>query len=93
MPRKKTRSKGSDGDGTPETSGTDSIKIPAEPTRPTRPPAPPTAVVDQMLSDEEIARKAYALWESRGRPLGSPEEDWYRALHELCASGSSNSQK
>jgi len=34
-------------------------------------------------SDEEIARKAYALWEDRGRPMGSPEEDWYRAKDEL----------
>ena len=35
-------------------------------------------------SNEEIARKAYALWEDRGRPLGSPDEDWYRAKDELA---------
>ncbi len=28
---------------------------------------------------EEIARLAYELWERRGRPLGSPEIDWYAA--------------
>jgi hypothetical protein len=35
------------------------------------------------LSHEEIAAKAYALWERRGRPDGSPQEDWYRAQQEL----------
>ena len=38
------------------------------------PPAP---------SHEEIARLAYAYWESRGRQHGSPEDDWYRAESEL----------
>jgi hypothetical protein len=31
----------------------------------------------------EIAARAYQLWEERGRPDGSPEEDWYRAAEEL----------
>ena len=26
---------------------------------------------------DEIAKLAYELWERRGRPLGSPEIDWY----------------
>ena len=30
-------------------------------------------------SHEAIALLAYALWEQRGRPIGSPEEDWLRA--------------
>jgi hypothetical protein len=34
-------------------------------------------------SHEEIARRAYQLWEERGKPHGSHEEDWYRAQHEL----------
>jgi hypothetical protein len=34
-------------------------------------------------SHEEIARRAYQLWEERGKPHGSHEEDWYRAEHEL----------
>ena len=34
-------------------------------------------------SDEEVARKAYALWENRGKPFGSPDEDWYKAQKEL----------
>lgn len=32
---------------------------------------------------EEIARLAYLYWEARGRPIGSPEEDWLRAEQDL----------
>ena len=32
---------------------------------------------------EEIARLAHALWEARGCPAGSPEEDWFHAETEL----------
>jgi hypothetical protein len=32
---------------------------------------------------EEIASRAYQLWEERGGPHGSPEEDWHRAQREL----------
>ena len=39
----------------------------------------------QELTDEEIARRAYNLWENRGKPMGSPEEDWHRATEELRA--------
>ena len=28
---------------------------------------------------EQIERLAYQLWEERGRPLGSPDDDWFRA--------------
>ena len=31
----------------------------------------------------EIAALAHELWIARGRPEGSPEEDWYRAAKEL----------
>jgi Protein of unknown function (DUF2934) len=34
-------------------------------------------------SNEEIAVRAYHLWEERGRPIGSPEEDWSRAEKEI----------
>ena len=34
-------------------------------------------------SHDEIARLAYAYWEERGRQSGSPQEDWFRAEHEL----------
>jgi len=32
---------------------------------------------------EQVASLAYALWEQRGCPEGSPEEDWFRAEQEL----------
>ncbi|HEX5000016.1 MAG TPA: DUF2934 domain-containing protein [Terriglobia bacterium] len=32
---------------------------------------------------EEVAYRAYMLWEHRGRPDGSPDEDWYRAQEEI----------
>jgi hypothetical protein len=34
---------------------------------------------------DEIAKLAYELWERRGRPLGSPEVDWYAAESALRA--------
>ena len=37
----------------------------------------------QNSSHEEIAVRAYHLWEERGRPIGSPEEDWSRAENEM----------
>jgi len=32
---------------------------------------------------EQIEKLAYRLWEQRGGPLGSPDDDWYRAEQEL----------
>ena len=31
----------------------------------------------------QIAIRAYQRWEKRGRPIGSPEEDWVQAEEEL----------
>jgi hypothetical protein len=40
---------------------------------------------------EFVERPAYKLWEHRGRPLGSPEVDWFAAeqavYRSLVASG------
>jgi Protein of unknown function (DUF2934) len=40
---------------------------------------------------EFVAKLAYKLWEERGRPLGSPEVDWFAAeqavYSALVASG------
>jgi hypothetical protein len=47
--------------------------------------APRTQSNPPAMSDEEIARKAYFLWESRGKPHGSAEEDWHKAKEELGA--------
>ncbi len=35
------------------------------------------------FSHEDIAARAYSLWEARGCPEGSGEEDWFRAVKEL----------
>lgn len=32
---------------------------------------------------DDIALLAYRLWDERGRPMGSPDEDWFRAEQEL----------
>jgi hypothetical protein len=37
---------------------------------------------------DDIAQRAYALWEARGRPEGSPQVDWFRAEQELRGTGS-----
>jgi hypothetical protein len=46
--------------------------------------ASPEAEYPVSVDDhEEIARLAYAYWEARGCPIGSPEQDWYRAEDAL----------
>ncbi len=42
-----------------------------------------TTVAPAAPSREEIARLAERFWAERGRPEGSPEQDWLRAEHEL----------
>jgi hypothetical protein len=32
---------------------------------------------------EELELLAYGYWQERGRPLGEPDEDWFRAEKEL----------
>jgi hypothetical protein len=34
---------------------------------------------------EEIELRAYHSWETRGRPFGSPDVDWFEAERELAA--------
>jgi hypothetical protein len=34
-------------------------------------------------SSDDIAALAHRFWEDRGRPLGSPEIDWHRAVEAL----------
>jgi hypothetical protein len=33
--------------------------------------------------EQDIAALAYRLWQGRGCPQGSPEQDWLRAVEEL----------
>jgi hypothetical protein len=35
------------------------------------------------LDHEEIERLAYRLWQERGRPYGSSQDDWFLALELL----------
>jgi hypothetical protein len=46
-------------------------------------PSSKNPAVHSNPDPEEIARRAYQLWEERGHPHGSPDEDWHRAEQEL----------
>lgn len=35
------------------------------------------------MSPDEVRRRAYELWEQRGREDGKHEDDWYRAEKEV----------
>jgi hypothetical protein len=48
-----------------------------------------TRKIPKVLSENELQEKAYSLWESRGRPMGSPEVDWYDAKEKLSPQKSS----
>lgn len=37
---------------------------------------------DRMF-EKQIAERAYHKWEMRGRPMGSPDVDWYQAVEEF----------
>ena len=37
-------------------------------------------------SHDQIVQRAHQLWEERGRPSGSPDEDWFKAEKELSSS-------
>jgi hypothetical protein len=32
--------------------------------------------------EKEVSVRAYYLWQERGCPIGTPEDDWYRAEQE-----------
>ena len=34
-------------------------------------------------SEQDIAARAYGLWQGRGCPEGSPERDWFQAVEEM----------
>ncbi len=44
--------------------------------------AEPKSNVHSMDADE-VRRRAYEIWEQRGRQHGKHEDDWYRAEQEL----------
>jgi hypothetical protein len=41
--------------------------------------------VSEPETQQEIAILAYHFWQERGCPIGSPEEDWFRAEQSLKA--------
>ncbi|MBI3181571.1 MAG: DUF2934 domain-containing protein [Myxococcales bacterium] len=43
----------------------------------------PYARPEEGPTHEEIARRAYELWQARGRTHGRQEEDWLQAEREL----------
>jgi len=40
----------------------------------------------RLTTHEQLASLAYALWQARGCPEGSPDTDWRQAEQELTAS-------
>lgn len=57
-------------------------------TRSSKPPVmgrQTVAALGRELDEQDIAALAYELWQARGCPIGSPDEDWFRAEEELQA--------
>jgi hypothetical protein len=38
---------------------------------------------DALVSEDEVAARAYRKWKERGCPVGDATRDWYAALAEL----------
>ena len=47
------------------------------------PPTPAAGHGVAPFGHDEIAALAYQLWQARGCPEGSPEEDWFHAAEQL----------
>jgi hypothetical protein len=50
-----------------------------------------TAPVAANSTEVEIRLRAYELWEERGRPDGTPDDDWFRAEQELLSQAGTES--
>ena len=59
--------------------------MPEQATKPAPAPQPPAASIESRLTYEDIAALAYSLWEARGCPEGTPDEDWFNAEKALKA--------
>ena len=57
----------------------------AQETQPTASPETSIPSDQPRPTHEQIVSLAYVLWQERGCPDGSPEEDWFRAEKELLA--------
>jgi hypothetical protein len=40
-------------------------------------------VLEQLIPEEQIKSRSFALWNTAGRPDGRSEEFWFRAVAEL----------
>ncbi len=49
-------------------------------------PGMPQSSSSQEQAASDIAMLAYVLWEQRGCPVGSPEQDWMEAEQKMRAS-------
>ncbi|MCY2926759.1 MAG: DUF2934 domain-containing protein [Planctomycetota bacterium] len=47
--------------------------------------SPARAIALPVLSHEQIAKRARAIWEKKGRPAGQDEQNWLQAESELGA--------
>jgi hypothetical protein len=50
---------------------------------------PPLELIPDFLGEDRhefVSKLAYKLWEERGRPLGSPEVDWFAAERAVYSS-------
>jgi hypothetical protein len=52
-------------------------------TKPTMRTEVPAEQPEISISHSDIAALAFQLWQDRGSPHGSPEEDWFQAEQEL----------
>ena len=43
------------------------------------------AALAHELDEKDIAALAFELWQARGCPAGSPEEDWFQAVELLTS--------
>ena len=69
-------------DSTTKTLKTTTRRAPRK-SKTTEPITVPISDSQTTYSPEQVAELAYSLWENRGRPLGSPDEDWYCAEKQL----------
>ena len=59
--------------------------MPEQATKTAPAPEAPATSIESHLAQEDIAALAYSLWEARGRPEGTPDEDWFNAEKALKA--------
>ena len=59
-----------------------SAVVAANPNEPVEPVAQMQEVVPDCNQDE-VAALAYKMWQERGCPIGSDQEDWFRAKNEV----------